>query len=99
MNSRLTHSAAARLLALAAPLALLSSSAAWSQPTHCTAERARYVVGHPYTRELAEDARISAGAVTVRKLELEQAHTTEFRQYRLNLFVDPFGKVTGVRCG
>ena len=89
----------ARAVAAAHAAVLLSPLCAQAQPSQCWSDRARYVVGHAYTRDLAEEARIAAGAETVRKLEPAQVHTTEFRRHRLNVFVDPFGKVTGVRCG
>ena len=65
----------------------------------CAAGEARSVVGQPYSAELAERARRTAGAREVRKIEPGGAYTTDLDANRLNVEVDRAGVVTGLRCG
>ncbi len=65
----------------------------------CAAGEARSVVGQPYSAELAERARRTAGAREVRKIEPGGAYTTDLDANRLNVEVDRAGIVTGLRCG
>jgi hypothetical protein len=70
-----------------------------SGPAACVAERARFVVGRPYSEAVAEEARQAAGARIVRKIEPGGAYTMELRPDRLNLEVDRADVVQRVRCG
>ena len=61
--------------------------------------RPRLFVGQPYSPELAERARRTAGAREAQKVEPGGAYTTDLNADRLNIEVDRAGIVTGLRCG
>ena len=65
----------------------------------CATGEAQAVVGQPYSLELAERARRTAGAREVQKIEPGGAYTTDLNADRLNIEVDRAGIVTGLRCG
>jgi hypothetical protein len=77
----------------------------FAQPTSGPAEKgcvvgaAQWVLGQPYSSELAERARRAAGAREVRKIEPGGAYTTDLDSNRLNIEVDRAGIVTGLRYG
>ncbi len=56
------------------------------------------MVGQPYSPELAERARRTAGAREVRKIEPGGAYTTDLDAHRLNVEVDRAGIVRDLRC-
>lgn len=68
-------------------------------PSACNAQSAGFARGEVYTDELAQRARKSSGAKTVRALRPGQVVTMEYREDRLNLEVDESGRVKDVRCG
>lgn len=65
----------------------------------CDATAAQFAVGDSYSDDLAERARVAAGAKIARGLFPGQAVTMEYRGDRLNLRVDEQGRVTDVNCG
>jgi hypothetical protein len=65
----------------------------------CNADRAAFAVQQPITDELAERARLAAGAETVRVVRPGQPITMDLRMDRLNINLDGAGAVTQVRCG
>jgi len=85
---------AAPYRASAQPLAPSSSTVAG-----CREEKARSIVGEPYSDELAERARQASGARTVRRVQPGGPDTMDLRTDRLNLEVDQSGIIGGVRCG
>jgi hypothetical protein len=70
-----------------------------SERQACAAGEAETVVGQPYSPELAERARRTAGAREVQKIEPGGTYTTDLNADRLNIEVDRAGIVTGLRCG
>src|SRR5215204_4607170 len=64
------------------------ASAFAQQPARCEVDKARFFVGEPYSRELAERAGRAAGARSTRKLEPGMPATTDLREDRLNLQVE-----------
>ncbi|MPR12124.1 I78 family peptidase inhibitor [Microvirga tunisiensis] len=87
-------------------LLILSSACGFAQPQPpaperqaCAAGEARGIVGQPYSPELAERARRTAGAREVQKIEPGGAFTTDLDSDRLDIEVDRAGIVTGLRCG
>jgi Peptidase inhibitor I78 family len=84
-------------------LLILSSACGFAQPAPerqaCAAGEAQGIVGQPYSPELAERARRTAGAREVRKIEPGGAYTTDLDSDRLDIEVDRAGIVTGLRCG
>jgi peptidase inhibitor I78 family protein len=86
------------LLTLGLLSGLDQPAAAPAQQT-CAAGEARSVVGQPYSQELAERARRTAGAREVRKIEPGGAYTTDLNAHRLNVEVDRAGIVRDLRCG
>ena len=98
----LSRSARTSLLALALVTVWMSvgiGSTFAQQPARCEVDKARFVVGEPYSRELAERAGRAAGARSTRKLEPGAPATTDLREDRLNLRVDGQGVVDRVTCG
>jgi Peptidase inhibitor I78 family len=87
----------------ASGLLILSPACGFAQPEPerrpCAAGEARGIVGQPYSPELAERARRTAGAREVQKIEPGGAYTTDLDPDRLNIEVDRAGIVTGLRCG
>ena len=67
-------------------------------PLACSVSRAESFVGKPGDA-IAEDARIAAGAQTVRVIRPGQAVTMDYRADRLNLELDDSGILVRVRCG
>src|SRR5690606_10540129 len=65
----------------------------------CDADAVQSLVGQQATDEVMEQARVDAGAESVRSLSPGQAVTMEFRAGRLNIDVDDEGTITGLRCG
>ncbi len=65
----------------------------------CNADAVQSAVGQQATPEVVEQARVDAGADTVRTLKPNQAITMEYLEGRLNLLVDDSNVVTGARCG
>jgi hypothetical protein len=82
-----------------APLSGLAQPATAPAQQTCAAGEARSVVGQPYSPELAERARRTAGAREVRKIEPGGAYTTDPDAHRLNVEVDRAGIVRDLRCG
>jgi hypothetical protein len=84
-------------------LLVLSPACGHAQPgldrQACAADEAWALVGQPYSPELAERARRTAGAREVQKVEPGGAYTTDLNPDRLNVEVDRAGIVTGLRCG
>jgi hypothetical protein len=65
----------------------------------CNAAPAQFAVGRNADAALENEARMRAGAKTVRVLKPNQIVTMEFNAERLNLSVDDTGRVTRVNCG
>jgi len=86
------------LLTLSPISGLAQPATAPAQQT-CAAGEARSAVGQPYSPELAERARRSAGAREARKIEPGGAYTTDLDAHRLNIEVDRGGIVRDLRCG
>jgi hypothetical protein len=82
-----------------APLSGLAQPVTAPAQQTCAAGEARLVVGQPYSPELAERARRTAGAREVRKIEPGGAYTTDLDAHRLNVEVDQAGVVPNLRCG
>jgi hypothetical protein len=57
------------------------------------------VLGEYYSDRLARQARRSAGARDVRKIEPGRTYPMDFRADRLNLDLDRRGRIRAVRCG
>jgi hypothetical protein len=89
----------AGILAAGIALSACVSAQEGQAPESCNAEPAQSAVGQSYSEALAEQARQSSGAATVRKIEPDMAYTMEYRGDRLNLEVDRSDVVTTVRCG
>jgi hypothetical protein len=70
-----------------------------SERQACAAGEAQAVVGQPYSPDLAERARRTAGAREVQKVEPGGAYATDLYADRLDIEVDRAGIVTGLRCG
>lgn len=73
-----------------------------SAPTEvpgCNADAARSAVGQVASAEVAEKARMAAGAQIARTLKPGQMVTMEYHASRLNIDVDANNVVTNVRCG
>lgn len=65
----------------------------------CHAERAQDAVGKTATAAVVEQARKDAGAQTVRVLKPGQVVTMEYREGRLNVYVDGNNAIERVACG
>ncbi len=105
-------SAARRALAWAAAATALAACAQGPQPSAspgpassslppqaCDAARVRDITGLQGSDELAEAARTRAGADIVRMVAHDQMVTREYREGRLNLWLDAQGRVREVNCG
>ena len=98
MNRKCLFAALALIATGSCPVAAQPAQPA-SPMAGCKEEKARFVVGEPYSDELAERARQASGANVVRKTVPGGADTMELRADRLNLDVDRSGRVQGARCG
>lgn len=65
----------------------------------CDASQVQGLVGQKVDAAASEQARVDAGADSVRLLEPGQMVTMEFDGKRLNIEVDASGVVIAVRCG
>jgi hypothetical protein len=65
----------------------------------CHADAAQSLVGQPATAQNVELARQRAGAQVARVLTPGQMVTMEFREGRLNVYVDASNVITRVACG
>ena len=65
----------------------------------CNVEPVQNLVGHMYTPELGEQARVTAGARVERALRPGQIVTMEFRADRLSFTLDEKGRISRVTCG
>jgi hypothetical protein len=65
----------------------------------CHADAAQSLVGQPATAQNVELARQRAGAQVTRVLTPGQMVTMEFREARLNIYVDASNVITRVACG
>ncbi|MEI9851771.1 MAG: I78 family peptidase inhibitor [Sphingomonas sp.] len=65
----------------------------------CSAEGLDDLVGRPRGAEVAEAARSRSGAAALRWVAPGEMVTMDFREDRLNLYVDEAGKVTKATCG
>lgn len=98
-----------RLLATAALLALTacgappvpppSSGSPAPDPGACNAAPAQFALGRTVDPALRTEALQRSGARTLRMIRPGDAVTMEFSSQRLNLELDPDGRVTRVRCG
>ncbi len=87
-------------------VALLTASVASAGPGSrkernpaCFLHKAQFVVGRPYSKQLAEEARQAVQARVARKLEPGRSYTMEYVEGRLSLDLDGRGVVRAVRCG
>lgn len=69
------------------------------QAATCNASDASWAVGQHATERVAESARISASARTVRIMRPGEAHTMEYSPERLNLETEANNIVRELRCG
>jgi hypothetical protein len=107
MNRRpiTAHAVAPALLALAlAGCTSTPSAPPMSDPNppavaQCHAEAAQSLVGQAATADNVELARQRAGAQVARVLKPGQMVTMEFREGRLNIYVDTANVITRVACG
>ena len=65
----------------------------------CDADKVPDVVGQSPTPAIQERARTAAGAQVVRVLRHDQVVTLEYRVGRLNLVLDPAGRIASANCG
>ena len=65
----------------------------------CNADAARFAIGKPWTTELGEQARVAAGAATLRVIRPGQMITDDYVSDRLNIELNESGIVTQLRCG
>ncbi|MFV0280321.1 MAG: I78 family peptidase inhibitor [Rhodoblastus sp.] len=65
----------------------------------CEAGRASFVLGKTYSSELAEEARVAAGAASVRRMIAGRPYTMEFFGMRLNLHTDAQRVIQRITCG
>ena len=65
----------------------------------CHADAAQSLVGQPATTQNVELARQRAGAQIARVLKPDQMVTMEFREGRLNVYVDAANVITRIACG
>ncbi|HEY5971953.1 MAG TPA: I78 family peptidase inhibitor [Pseudoxanthomonas sp.] len=65
---------------------------------HCEANKATAAIGQSPSPEVAEQARLRAGAEIVRTLRHDQIITKEYRVGRLNLVLDANGRIASVNC-
>ncbi|MFT4096650.1 MAG: I78 family peptidase inhibitor [Rhodoblastus sp.] len=65
----------------------------------CDADKAGFAVGAPFSPELAERARVAAGAAKLRRMIKGYAYTMEFMGERLNLHTDEAGRIFRASCG
>ncbi|MDB6048625.1 MAG: hypothetical protein JWR17_1371 [Pseudomonas sp.] len=68
-------------------------------PGSCTASAAGFAVGQKASPQLLEQARIKAGAFSVRLLKPDTIVTLEYRSDRLNVNADDSSTVTRINCG
>jgi hypothetical protein len=87
----------------AAPTALKETVAAAPTPAEvaagCNARSVQDLVGQYASALIAEGARQRAGAVRVRMIGHDEMVTKEYDPGRLNLQLDPRGRVARVYCG
>ncbi|GAB1594908.1 I78 family peptidase inhibitor [Lysobacter claricitrinus] len=91
------------LVALAA-CSTTSSTPPMSDPmppvtAQCHADAAQSLVGQSATPQNVETARQRAGAQMARVLKPDQAVTMEYREGRLNIYVDAANVITRIACG
>ncbi len=65
----------------------------------CDDTQAQWTVGKTVTEAEVEQARVDAGAESVRTIKPDQMVTMDFNTNRLNLDMDEAGTVTAARCG
>lgn len=65
----------------------------------CHPDAAQSLVGQPATSQNVELARQRAGAQVARVLKPDQVVTMEFREGRLNIYVDASNVITRIACG
>lgn len=65
----------------------------------CDAGKAGFTIGAQFSAELAERARIAAGAAKLRRMIKGYAYTMEFMGERLNLHTDEAGRIFRASCG
>lgn len=87
-----------------AAAALLAAGCATAPPAdavgaRCNAAKAQKLVGRSKSAEAATEALRLSGARTLRWIAPGQMVTMDYREDRLNLRVDPAGKVVKVDCG
>lgn len=81
------------------PVATTPAPADGAASLQCDASKVQDVIGQPPTSALQERARAAAGAQVVRVLKHDQVVTMEFREGRLNLTLDPAGRIASATCG
>jgi hypothetical protein len=68
------------------------------EPAQCMEDQAAFAVGQTWTPELAEAARIAAGAEVQRTIRPGDAVTMDFRTDRLNLHLNATDTIVEVDC-
>jgi hypothetical protein len=105
MSGARTTTALAALAALAGALLLpacaqpQTSSATPPPDAQCDAARLSNVLGQPGGDQLAEAARVQAGARVVRIVRHDEMVTKEYLVGRLSLWLDASGRVREANCG
>lgn len=90
---------------LVAAAALLAAGCATAPPTEaggggkCDASKARKLIGRTKSAETGAEALRLSGAKTLRWIAPGMMVTMDYREDRLNLRVDPDGKVVAINCG
>ncbi|MEA9977815.1 MULTISPECIES: I78 family peptidase inhibitor [unclassified Pseudomonas] len=67
--------------------------------SNCNAAAANFAIGKKASPELLEQARIKAGAWSVRLLKPDTIVTLDYRSDRLNLNTDDLAIINRVNCG
>ena len=99
MMSRALLALVPAILALAGCTSTTPMPAPTPAALQCHAEAAQSLIGQPATAENVEQARQRAGAEMARVLKPDQMVTMEFREGRLNIYVDAANVITRIACG
>ena len=69
------------------------------QVMRCQADPGRQYIGQAASDEVVAQAKAATGANSVRVLKPGEAATMDFRDDRLNLYLDAHGVIESVHCG
>jgi hypothetical protein len=68
-------------------------------PESCYADDADWALGAQASARVVERATFESGARTARVIQPGEFYTQEYRPDRLNIHVDPRGRIVDLRCG